>query len=213
MQTLSKIIFAAIGLYSTFVLADLYPHKFTELQIKDYDQMTQMVEEKVNESKAIAIKMQEKGLDEEGDEVAIAKLKDALELILSRPNKDNMVAKLAPLVRTELNNYSAFESTMSSIATQAVQAIGNESLSIVQRSTAVFVLENILSEVKPVLSRNEEFRNMVRMIRDAKIEIPDKVAANRKLTSMDPTPDLSKIAGILLENAEKKAKEKNSDSE
>lgn len=212
MQTLSSISLAVILLFNAPVLAELYPHKFTELQIKDYDQMTQMVEDKVNESKEIAIKMQEQGLDEEGDKAAINKLKEALELILSRPNKDNMVAKLAPTVRTELNNYSAFESTMTSVAAQAIKAIKNDSLSTVQRSTAVFVLENLLSEVKPVLSRNEDFRNMVRMIHDANIEIPDKVAANRKLTSMDPTPDLSKIAGILLKNAEKQAKEKKSDS-
>lgn len=193
--------------------AQIYPHKFTELQIKDYDQMTEIVEENISESKALAIKYQDEGADEEGDKAAIEKLRQALRIILSRPNKDNMVAKLAPNVRTELNNYSAFESSMQFLAVEAVRALQNDTLPVVQRSTAVFVLENILSEIKPHLAKNKDFRTIAKLIHEANLKIPDKVAANRKLTSMDPTPDLSKIAGILFENAEKKAKEKQPESD
>jgi hypothetical protein len=183
-----------------------YAHNFSELQIKDYDQMLNAVEKKVADSKAVAIKMQEEDMVEEGDKQAVARLREALLLILSRPNKDNMVAKLVPVVKKELINYDAFQDVLAAIAGQATGAIQSETLSVSQRATAIYVLENLLSEIKPLLTGDAKLRALVKKIRDADITVPDKVKSHRKLTGMDETPDISKIAGRLYEEAEKNKK-------
>ncbi len=201
---LNLAVLAALLLTSaTITAAEMYRHKFTELQIKDYDEMLQMVDDKIAQSKAAAIKAQEEGLEEEGDKLAVEKLREALTVVLSRPDKDNMVAKLFPGLKKELSNYQAFEGTMGSIVSQALFAVQNENLSLSSRSTAVFILENTLSEIKPLLSSNEGLMPSVKRIRDANLKISDKVKSHRKLTSMDSTPDLSKIAGKIYEEAEK----------
>lgn len=207
----TQIFLPIVGLWFFLTSAyaqSLYPHKYTELQIKDYDQMSEMVDEKIAQSKALAIQYQNEGQDEVGDQEAVAQLREALKLIFSRPNKDNMVGKLVANVRRELGNYNAFESTMNSVASEALTAVQNETLSVLDRATAVYVLENIMSEVRPSLPKNEDFRNLVKQVRDADLEVPEKVKAHRKLTSMDETPDLSKVAKLLLEHAEKEIQKK-----
>jgi hypothetical protein len=123
------------------------------------------------------------------------------------------------MVRSELNNFNAFEDTLNSITDEAIRAINSETLPVVYRATALFILENIMSEVRPELENKEDFKSLLVRVRDAKIKVPDKIANERKLRSMYKTKSPSEIAEKLLKDeevaakkrAEKAAKEKTPD--
>ena len=57
--------------------------------------MQSEVHKYIAEAKQVAIKSQEDGDDEMGDQMAIDKLSTALTFVLSRPDKDNMISKFA----------------------------------------------------------------------------------------------------------------------
>ncbi|MCB0407173.1 MAG: hypothetical protein KDD34_03150 [Bdellovibrionales bacterium] len=194
MKLLSALIITLLTLQPTFAAEKF---KYNELQIKDYDEMTKKVNEYIAHAKDLAIKYQEDGDDETGDQKAIEALSEALTYILSRPDKDNMVSKLLPLIRKELLNYNSFETSLSLVATDAITALQIKKLPVNYRATYVFVLENIMSQVKPLISTNPEMRSIVQKIADAKIDVGDDVKKDR-LDKMFKTRSPSDIAVDLL---------------
>lgn len=187
-----------VMLLFSFPAFSVQKFKYNELQIKDYDEMLDKVNAYVAESRQLAIKYQEEGDDETGDQMAIDKLSEGLTYILSRPDKDNMLAKLLPTVRKELINYSAFETSLSLAVTDAITAIQSTKLPATYRATSVFVLENVMAQVQPLISTNKDMRAIVEKIRDAKLEIPSDVMNDRKLKSMFNTSSPSKTAEKVL---------------
>lgn len=173
--------------------------KYSELQIKDYDEMKTLVRDRITASKKAFLDRQKKGKNsEEADRQAIEVLRNALKLILSRPNDDNMLAKLLPFVRSELNNYSAFEDTLASLTQESVRSISNDKIPSVYRSTSLFLLENVMSEIRPEISKKEGFKKLVEFIRDAKIVVPESVKNERRLRSMQRSKNPSEMAETIL---------------
>jgi len=172
--------------------------KYNELQIKDYDEMTSMVRERLKKSAKIM-----KGSDADGDSApdqeSIESLREALLLVLSRPNQDNMLAKLLPELRKELNTVNAFEDSLDSLAQEAIDGLGNKKLPVIHRSTYWFVLENILSEFKPEIRDKADIKKTFEKIRDAKVEVPKDVAKDLKLRSMFKVESPSDRAKRVLE--------------
>lgn len=188
-----------VMLLFSFSAFSIQKFKYNELQIKDYDEMTNKVNAYIAESQKLAIKYQEEGDDEGGDQAAIDKLSEALAYILSRPDKDNMLAKLLPAVRKELINYNAFETSLSLAVTDAITAIQSKKLPATYRATSVFVLENVMSQVQPLVTTSKEMRSIVEKIRDSKLEVPSDVMNDRKLKSMFNTSSPSKTAEKILQ--------------
>jgi hypothetical protein len=177
--------------------ADRY--KYSELQIKDYDEIGALVKDKVKKAMKV---FREKGDAEENaapDQAGVEELRSALHLILARPNQDNMLAKLMPEVRKELSNVNAFEDSLSSLASEAIEGLRNEKLPTVFRSTYLFVLENIISEFKPEIRDKAELRKIFEKIRDAKLAIPKDVTKDLKLRSMLKVESPSERAKQILE--------------
>src|SRR3954465_12340987 len=101
-------IFALLAIFSAQALTHNY--KYSDLVIRDYDEMNKEVQVRIRNA-------QKKGSGD-GDATnheAVEELRDALKLVYSRPNSDNMVGKLTPDVRRELNNMSSYEDALSSI--------------------------------------------------------------------------------------------------
>src|SRR5437868_1962308 len=90
--------------------ASAHNYKYSDLVIRDYDEMSSQVQIRIRN----AHKKNKGGEDSSGDREAIEELRDAMKLIMSRPNSDNMVSKLTPDLRRELGQFSAFEDTLSS---------------------------------------------------------------------------------------------------
>lgn len=158
---------------------------YDDLQMSDYEEMDKRVQAKIKLSKKLLREVKSDEPSEE-DQKAIEPLREALVIILSRPNQDNMVSKLLPEVRKELVHLNAFEDTVASISSGAMAGLENDKLTEVTRATHLIVIENIVSEFAPEVDNkeNDEFRQIFTKIRDAKIKIPDAVRKRLKLRSM-----------------------------
>lgn len=196
---------------STSTFATLY--KYSELELKSYDELIKEVRDKITKAQ----ETEENAMKEAGDDVqydtsaSIFILKDALRMIFSRPNKDNMIDKLLPEVRALLVEYGAYYDSINDLAVESVSGL-KQKLPIVYKSTYIFVLENIMSEFRPNLKSNEEVKKIFFYIRDSKASVPDDVRLDRKLRSMfnsqNPCETAEKI--IELELPKDKRKEKKS---
>lgn len=172
--------------------------KYNELETKDYDQMQSEVQKYIQQAQNLAIQNQEKGDDETGDQLAIDQLSTALTYIFSRPDKDNMISKLLPEIRKQLRNYNAYDTSLHLIATDAITAIGLEKLPVSFRATSVFVLENMMSQIQPLIRNSKTHRDIIQKIKDAKIKLSNDVVNHRKLVGMFSSISPSKTAERLL---------------
>src|SRR5689334_3957682 len=109
--------------------------KYNELMLKDYDEMLQMVNGKLKKARSVGSNSSD---DNVNDQEAVEHLREAVKLILSRPDSDNMVAKLIPEVRKELSGYNAFEDVLSGITAEAVAVVKDEKAANQAQATGIF---------------------------------------------------------------------------
>jgi hypothetical protein len=176
-------------------------YKYNELAIKNYDEMNSEVQKRTKKARDVGATPDEENGD---NRAAIEELRDALKLVLSRPNSDNMVAKLTLDIRRDLTASNAYADTISSIVSEAVDQIKNDKAGVNQRATALFIVENALSEIRPEV-KDAELRSIVQRVKDAKIKVAKDVIKDLKMGSMYTTPDPSKQAAEILKAADKKA--------
>ena len=178
-------------------------YKYADLIVKDYDEMHAAVQGLIKKAQA------------EQDENAIEPLRNALKLIFTRPDSDNMVAKLTTDVRRELAGYGAFDRVIAQLAAEATDNLRNKENTVSVRTSASFILENLLAEIRPESEReNGDMRKTVQRIADARLSLPPEVKTERKLRGMflttNPSDEAQKIIdGIdARDKAAKKAAEK-----
>ena len=183
----------ALLLFLTSASARAGEYLYYKLQMKNYDQMQNAVNARVRLAEKI------------GDsDTARAKnvLQNALLLILSRPDSDDMVSELIPLVREPLRNLGAYNEEMSSIVDDAIVNVGDKHAKPATRTTSLFILKNVMSELRPEVSRNKKIKAIFEHIRDAKIKIPDAIKSDLFIrSSMKPGPSPSDIAAKILKSA------------
>lgn len=177
--------------------------KYNELMIKDYDEMLAMVQTFVNKARDLA---GEDGTANEDE--AVSQLRQALKLIFSRPNSDNMVAKLVPEVRRVLVGFNSFESSIAALAGEAVGVVKNEDAPVSVQSTSLFILDNILAEIRPEVEANAQMRGIVENIRNARLSVSKDVIKERKVRGMFSTKSPSDIAREMLKKIDAKNKKK-----
>ena len=194
---MKTLIYTLLVLFSVAGNAAMF--KYNELMIKDYDEMLKMVQGKVREARAQG---------EGNDAAAIEHLREALKLIYSRPNSDNMIAKLMPEVRRELVGYSAFEDSISSLAAEAIEVAKNKKASVNSQATSLFMLENILAEIRPEAANNDDLRRVIERVKDAKIKIDSEVMKDMKLRGMYSAKNPSDLAKDILKTLPKKEEKK-----
>jgi hypothetical protein len=203
MKTLIALLVSLVTcVFSAGAFANSY--KYRDLLIKDYDEMLAQVQSRIKKARAASHPGEEAGDEHE----TIEQLRDALKLIMSRPNSDNMIAKLTPEVRRELVNYSAFEDTISSLAAEAIANVKDTNATVTQRSTSLFILENLLMEIKPEVGTNEDLTRVVRRIADANLKIDKDVAKERKMNTMFKTKNPSEMAEEMIKGLPKKEEKK-----
>lgn len=207
MQHILSPLLIALVSFGLFAQAQSAPrYKYGELQIKDYDEMLTMV--KVHTKAANKI-LRQTTEGEQPEPKVVEELRTALQLMLSRPNQDNMLAKLLPEVRKELANLSAFDDSLAGIVVEAIEGLNNEKLPTVYRVTSHFILENVLSEFKPEIRDKEDLRKIFENIRDAKIKVPEEVKKELKLRSMFKAESPSERAGRIVAEWNKQNEKKN----
>ncbi|MGE5085409.1 MAG: hypothetical protein ACM3MG_03855 [Bacillota bacterium] len=161
---------------------------YSQLATKDLDEMNQLVNDKIKESKKAY----------SGKNVP---LKEALQAVYSRPNDDDMIDKIAAPLRTNLDEIDAWEKTVSQLTDEAVNALKHTKpfKPVVQVTYAVF-LENLMSEIKPYLKKDGFERKIVERIRDAKIEITKEAKNERSIRMMKGTESPSELADKILKD-------------
>lgn len=180
------VIFASCGAFASEYL-------YSKLQMKSFDEM-------MNEVKARVQKAEKDG--NEDVESAKTRLKDALLLIFSRPNRDNMVSQLIPTVRSPLKNLEAYEDTISDLADDALAKLAIKSAKPDAKATALIILENIMSELKPDINSNPKVKSIFEKIRDAKIVVGNDIKNELRMrSSLKPSASPSEIAAKVLAGA------------
>jgi hypothetical protein len=171
---------------------------YSQLALKDLDQMNAMVVEKVKESKKSS----------SGKSIP---LKEGLQAVYSRPNEDGMVEKVIGPLRTELDDMDAWEKVLNALTIEAIDALKNPKAfkPVVQVTYEIF-LENLLADMKPFLAKPGFERSLAEKIRDAKIDVTKEAGSERKLRMMKSTVSPSELAGQLLSAASEKKETKDS---
>lgn len=181
------ILFASLFCASISSAGLLY--NYSQLTLKDLDQMNELAQKKIKEFKA---------------EGALDILKEAVQAVYSRPNDDAMVEKVISPLRNELDENDQWESTMDILVEEAIGALKNPKAfkPVVQNTYAIF-LENVISDFKPFAEREGHERKVLRTIRDAKITISKEAVNERKLRTMRNHKSPSEIAGKVLDDIAK----------
>lgn len=155
---------------------------YKELMLRNYEQMLNSVRKHIRYAKQDFAVADE---DPAAEKAAFNQLEKALQLIFSRPDSDNTVAKLVPEVRRELALYDAYYKIVNDLAKKGIQAF-DPSLGVntVTLATYTFMLQNLLGEIQVEASNNKQLRSTIQMIADANIRVPPDVVQERKLSGM-----------------------------
>lgn len=173
---------------------------YSQLALKDLDQMNKLVSDKVAEAKKSS----------SGKAVP---LKEALQAVYSRPNDDEMIEKIVSPLRSNLDELESWEKTISQLTDEAINALKNpRAFKPVVQTTYIVFLENLLSEIKPYMKNDGFERKIAERIRDAKIEVSKEAVSERKLRMMKDTTSPSEIAGKILAESSQVPTEKAADS-
>lgn len=169
---------------------------YSQLTLKDLDQMNEMVIQKIKESK-------------KSSDGKVVPLKEALQAVFSRPNRDGMIDKVVSPLRSALDAEDAWEETLTSLTSEAINALKNPKAfkPIVQVTYSVF-LENLLIEMNPYYETESFEKGLAVQIRDSQITLTKEAIAERKLRLMEEIVSPSDLAKKLLEKHQAKDEKK-----
>lgn len=156
-------------------------YTFKELALKDFRQMEALVYSK-------------SGPNLINDDEREPKVREALKLVLSRRNIDGKRGQLVTSLQGQLPE-AFFLLSLQKITEEAIQNMKSESLPLVNKTTANIILENIVAELKP---RGSDYRSIINLIKEAKIELSNELRTYRKLESMNADISPSELAKIAL---------------
>lgn len=169
---------------------------YRELMLKDFEQMQDVVRKHIRYAKQDFAAADE---DPQAEPSAFRQLKKALLLIFSRPDSDNVVAKLVPEVRRELALYDAYYRIVYEVAKESLQAfdpsLGVNTLTL---ATYTFTLQNLMAEIRTEARENPELQKTLQMIADANLKVPQDVVRERKLSGMFLSESPSERATKIL---------------
>lgn len=174
-------------------------YKSRHLNIKDSEEVTALVHQKIRDAQSTHIASNPDDVDGIFVEPrAVEKMKDGMRIILSRRDSNGTLSEVFGHLRQELRTWNSFESTVSEIASEAIEALKNRATPVEHQVTYIQLLENLMAEVRPDLDENRALRNVVEKIRDADIQIFDKLKSHQLLNSMSEPVSPSETARKLM---------------
>jgi hypothetical protein len=167
---------------------------YSQLILKDLDQMNRLVQQKIVESQTMT----------SGD--PLQPLREGLQAVYSRPNEDLMIEKVISPLKNALDEQEAYEQTIRDLVSEGISQLRNpKQLSGVVQVTYLVFLENILSEFNPLKDRAFE-KSIIEQIRDANIVVSDSARSERTLRTMKQNPSPSELAERLIPSAKPEKK-------
>lgn len=202
-QKIFSLLFLSIFLISNHAHARL-EITAAELLLKNSEQFSDMVRKKIKKAQDIQSK-QEIEVNDKGEifsePEAVSSLRDAMRIVLSRPDQDGARSKLFNKVRQEMNDLHSLDQSLTEIVNEAAAGLKTKNINIKYEETYLVILDNFLSEVRPEVDSNTTFKTLVEKIRDADITISNKMKGPNR--SIAVNANLSKSAGEILPKPKK----------
>lgn len=205
-----SIFFAAL---SAFLMSSLLPasawtkveYDSQQLLMKNAEQVTNIVRKKMQKAQEEQ-KAQEIDDDEgiKAEPGAIEALKDAMRIVLSRPDQDGARGTLYANLRRELLDLNSYNEVVLELGREGIEALRNSSTSTRHQATYVLMLENLMAEIKPDVETNATFRKVIEEIRDADIQLTKALKNRELLRSMSKPVSPSETAAKILPTPKKK---------
>jgi hypothetical protein len=171
---------------------------YSDLQLKNHDDMQGLMRSFLQRAEAA-----------DTTDEALPFLERAFVVLLSRPNYDNVLGALVDSIKTPLNDAGAYVKVTNDITSAALRTVRDDSLKPAERATALFLLTNLLSDLKSELfgKNGVENKKLVERIQNEKLAIPKDVAKWLRNKSMMSTPrSPSEIAKDILADYAKRKK-------
>ena len=162
----------------------------------DYNQVRFM---KYNELRAIknsAIRASRNHPFPKNKRQALQPLEEALKMLFSRPNADNLVEPLIEDLEQELETLSSLETSLQNIVNSSIQTLYDKSLDSNVRITAALCLNNLLLRVKPKTLEKVGVAEIVCKLADKKIKVPRSIQKEFKSLYIESSP--SKLARKIM---------------
>lgn len=176
----------------------------SELLLKNSEQFSDMVRKKIKKAQDIQSKQEIEVNDKAeifSEPEAVSSLRDAMRIVLSRPDQDGARSKLFNKVRQEMNDLHSLDQSLKDIVNEAISGLKTKNINIKYEETYLVLLNNFLSEVRPEVDSNTTFKTLVEKIRDSDITISDKMKGPNR--SIAVNANLSKSAGEILPKPKK----------
>lgn len=170
-----------------------------QLRMKNSEAVAELVRRKIKKAQDIQAKQE---VDDDSGTVAepeaLDQLRDGLRIILARPDQEGARSTVFTRLRSELQDLGAFEDTLNELAQEAIGALKDDDLAVNLQATYIVILENLMAEIRPDLGRNKKLRGIVEDIRDARIEVSDRVRNRQRLRTMTNPVSPSETAKRIL---------------
>ena len=176
----------------------------SRLMMKNAEQVNDLIKNKIKKAQAVQAKQLESDDGIKADPAAIQYLEDATRILLARPDQDGTRAVAFSRLRRELVDLNAFDDVLKDLGKEGIEGLKDSDAPITRQATYVTILENLMAELKPEVPTSPVFKKILEDIRDAKIEISDKVKVQQLLRAMSKPVSPSETAGKILESVEKK---------
>jgi len=175
-------------------------YTYNQLTLMELDQLNQLVQDKIKESKKSDAKM--------------VPLKEALQALYARPDQDRMLEKVAGPLRNELIEIGQYERAMTQLTEEALNALTNtRNFRPPVQVTYLVFLENLMADLKPALKTENKFeKGLVEKIKKAKIKITKPAQNDLVRRGFSEKKSPSEVASLILsdlkdrEEQSKKAK-------
>lgn len=203
----------SISVMNSAVAADsVYRFTSEKLRVMDGDVLKKQINKylsqarKIRSETMIAKEGDSEEKETEGRAEAREYIKDALKLILAKPVIEGLETTYLETIRGELSDGDEYAKVMAQVAGEATRVVKDKDQPLKFQNTALTVLENVLSELKPLLKNNDLCKTIVQNIADADISVSDELKNYKELNSMEKSESPSTSARKLLKAFEQKKK-------
>lgn len=169
---------------------------YKSLKLLDLDQMTDLLYEKTNDYKR---------------NNRVQALREGVMIAFSRPNEEVILDKILSIVRSPLEDLGEWEGTVEQMVGQSVQTLKSDSSAGADQVTASVILENVLSEFKPMFTKQYQSggfeTSIIERIAASKVRFSKQAEQEKKLNQMKSGLTPSELAQKLIDIKNKKLEE------
>lgn len=175
-----------------------------QLLLKSSEQANVLIQKRVHKAgKAQAAQRIDFDAGIQAEPEAIAYLKDAMRIALSRPDQDGFRAAAFARVNRELVDLNSSQTALRQLADEAIGAIQSEEAATNVKATYVVFLENLMAELKPVIETKPWAKQIIEDVRDARLELSESVMRQQRMGLMARPTSPSTTAEAIVPRAPK----------